>query len=125
MSSYFISPPEKTTWTFDADTLARALCTAWPTAHVERISDPSSFYQLRWKIESGLPAQIEGTLANDGQTVHLDGDLRSAVAVARWYRSVVPSQQALIFYDEGFSADVRLTAQVTEDQLAQPFLASM
>src|SRR5213078_997701 len=122
MSSYFISPPEATTWTFDADTLARSLCTAWPAAHVERISDPSGIHALRWTIESGLPARIEGTLAKDGQTVHLDGDLRAVVVVARWYRSVVPSQQALVFYDEGFSADVRLTAQVTEDQLAQPFL---
>lgn len=123
MSSYFISPPEPTTWTFDVDAFARDLGLAWPAAQVERLADPASLHQLRWTIASGLPAPIEGTLAKDGQTVHLDGDLRAAVAMARWVRSIVPLQQALIFYDEGFSADVALTAQVTDDQLVQPFLA--
>lgn len=122
MSSYFISPPEPTPWTIDAEAFARELCRAWPAAQLERLSDPAGLHQLRWTIASGLPAPIEGTLARDGQTVHLDGDVRAAAAVARWVRSLVPPQQALIFYDEGFSADVALTPEVTDDELVQPFL---
>lgn len=123
MSSYLISPPEPTAWKLDADAFARALAAAWPSAHVERVSDPASVFQLRWTIDAGSPGRVDGALAGDGQTVHLDGDVRGAAAVARWVRGVVPAEQPLIFYDEGFSADVALTAQTTEDQLVQPFLA--
>jgi hypothetical protein len=35
----------------------------------------------------------------------------------------VPARYGLAFYDEGYSADVELTAGTKESELAEPFLA--
>jgi hypothetical protein len=123
MGSYFISPPRQTSWTFDVEELTHALRGAWPKVEVERISDPKSVHCLRWTIEGEFPGPVEGTLAKNGNTIHLDGDLRGAVAVALWVRTIAPAHAELIFYDEGYTADVQVTSQSTEDDLASPFLA--
>jgi len=39
-------------------------------------------------------------------------------------RSIVPSTQALVFYDEGYSPMSPLTPDTTEEQLTRPFFVN-
>jgi len=67
---------------------------------------------------------VDGTLSRDGSSVALEADVQASAQFARWLRSIVPSTQALVFYDEGYSADVALTPDTTEEQLTRPFLVN-
>ena len=69
--------------------------------------------------------RLDGTLTNDANVVHLDGDVRACATFALWFRSQVPTEQDLLFYDEGYSADVPLLVETTKDELVAPFLDFM
>jgi len=64
---------------------------------------------LRWSSSTAHGVLIGG-LARDGHTVVLDGDIRDCAAMAVWLRRLVPPAQAMVFYDEGYSASGPLEA---------------
>lgn len=119
--SYFISPPEKTDWRIGTDVLAKGLLTQWPDAQVEIITNPQSLHAIAWTLQIG-EWRLDGTLTKDGNVVHLDGDVRACATFALWFRTKVPTEQDLLFYDEGYSADVPLQVETTKDDLVAPFL---
>src|SRR5262245_65184905 len=59
--------------------------------------------------------RLAGTLSRDGLAVSLEADVHASAPFARWLRSIVPSTQPLLFYDEGYTADIPLTAETTEE----------
>jgi hypothetical protein len=115
-----ISPPEETDWSTSPDELAAKILAEWPAAELERSQDPDDLRALTWWFERD-GRRLDGALANDGVTIHLDGDVRDAAAFARWFRKQVPAEQPLVFYDEGYSADVALTPDTDESELVTPF----
>ncbi len=119
MDKFFISPPEAPSsgWALKEGKLAEALRTRWPDAELEVVSRPESLYVLCWTVNiDGEP--IDGSLARNRLTVVLDGDVRAAAVFARWLRDIVPASQPLLFYDEGYSADIRITANTSPEDLA-------
>src|SRR5262249_41279673 len=60
---------------------------------------------------------VDGRLSRDGLFVALDADVHASARFARWLRSIVPSTQPLAFYDEGYTADVPLTAETPRSSL--------
>jgi hypothetical protein len=118
---YFVSPPAPTSWRLEPEQFRSAVVQQWPDARVREITDPSSTAALDVRLDlEGKP--VDGTLARDGQAIALEADVHASARFARWLRSIVPSTQALVFYDEGYSADVPLTPDTTEEQLTRPFL---
>ena len=119
--SYFVSPRNSTSWHISEKDFATALHSRWPSADIRAVSNPQSNHTVEWRIQLG-EKQLEGSLDRAGQAIHLDGDIFSSAQFALWFRSIVPSQQTLVFYDEGYSADVNLTNDTTVEQLTQPFM---
>lgn len=119
--SYFITPIDETDLKIPKDELVVALNTKWSTIQVTPISNPESNHLLEWKITLNARLLI-GTLDKTRQVIHLDGDVRDCAEFAKWYRTQVPETYALLFYDEGFSADVALSMTMTDQEIAEPFL---
>jgi hypothetical protein len=118
---YFVSPPGPTDWKLDADQFREAVVRRWPGAQVKDVGDSQRTAALDVRLDVD-GTQVDGTLSRDGLAVALDADVQSSARFARWLRSIVPDSQPLVFYDEGYSADVALTADTTEEDLTRPFL---
>lgn len=121
MANYYISPPEQTDLQIDPEQLTRGLRETWPDAEIVAISDAESNRLLEWKVgtEHG---EVEGSLERARQAVRVDGDLRDCARFALWLRQQVPERYTLIFYDEGFTADVELGPGQTPEQIAESFV---
>lgn len=118
----FISPPSETTWKTDPDELALRLVEFSAGITVRREKKHSSSHSLEWTW-STPEGPIEGSLSAGLDCVILDGDLRRCAEFAAWFRTTVPLDQALVLYDEGYSADVALEAGVSAEALVAPFVA--
>jgi len=59
-------------------------------------------------------------LRKNAQALALNGDPRDCAEVALWFRSLMPSHITLVFFDEGYSADVVVEASTTIDELVAP-----
>lgn len=121
MANYYISPSEQTDLQIDPAELTRGLRESWPDAAVLEVSDPESNRLLEWRVgmEHG---EVEGSLDRTRQAVRVDGDLRDCAQFALWLRQRVPEKYTLIFYDEGFTADIELRPQQTPEQIAESFV---
>ena len=122
MSSYFISPPGESDLKIDADQFVDYLRTQWAAVEVRTIESAESYQLLEWTapMEHGI---VVGSLDRTGQVVDLDGDVRDCARFAIAFRAWVPTEYKLIFYDEGYSADVELGTETSKAQLVEPFLA--
>jgi hypothetical protein len=118
---YFVSPPGPTDWKLDPNQFREAVVSRWPGAQIRDVGDAHRTAALDVRLDVD-GKQVDGTLSRDGLAIALDADVQSSARVARWLRSIVPDSQPLVFYDEGYSADVALTADTTEDELTRPFL---
>src|SRR5918996_17926 len=126
MSDFIISPPETTEWRLTPEELAQRIASRWPDAEVARRDAPAAHEALSFRLrEAGR--QIEGWLAESGQSVHLDAPSVEAVApFVLWLRTQVPPEQPLLMYDQGFNSQVALTGDeaLTESDLVERFESS-
>jgi len=109
VSDLLVSPSRDTDWRFDPDEFVGLLRERWPDAQVTTFDDPDFVAALDFRVELGDGRHVDGNLSRDGQLIGLDGDVREAAEVAAWVRSVVPPDQELIFWDQGYNFDVPLT----------------
>jgi hypothetical protein len=117
VSDLLVSPSRETDWRFDPDDFERLLRERWPDAEVKRFEDPGFLTALDFRVRLEDGRAVDGNLGRDGQIVGLDGDIPESAEVAAWVRSVVPSQQELIFWDQGYSFDVPLTEGIRPEQI--------
>ena len=109
--NYFVSPPTESNWRilpsdFIADLLAR-----WPDADV-RIQARSAYFSHEWKIR--MPGGIlKGEFYKDGRAVTFMGNFQDCVDFVLWFRSLVPPQQPLFFYDDGLHFKVGIRSDTT------------
>ena len=119
--SYFVSPSEETEWQLAPSELGERLSRYWPDAEIRTVDNAASNHSLEWTLTIN-GSRIDGSLDKAGQAVHLEGDIDACARLARWLREQVPPQQELVFYDEGFSADVALLPTTSEEELVAPFV---
>jgi hypothetical protein len=119
---HFVSPPEQTGWTLDPDHLAKAISAKWPEAEISIPRGSANAHALEWEWRAG-PGCLTGSLDKTGQVVALDGRIEDAAAFARWFGTLVPETQRLLFYDEGYSADMEITPDTRDEELVAPFFA--
>lgn len=122
MMKQFISPPEETEWRLDHEELARGIQARWPDAETCKVKNPASGHSLEWTLHPQARV-LAGSLDRTGQIVALEGHIEDCAAFALWLRTLVPTRQRLLFYDEGYSADVEIWMETNEDHLVAPFLA--
>lgn len=121
--SYFISPPEESpTWSIDLNGFVARIRDRWPEAQVQRIESPESYHAVESEVEMAH-GPMSLALSRDGQAVILEGDIEDCAELALWVRQMVPEEQPLLFYDEGFGADVSLTMRTSKEEIVRPFLA--
>jgi hypothetical protein len=61
--------------------------------------------------------QLDGWLMRDGQVVEPNGGLEESAVIAAWMRTIVPDDQELIFWDEGYHFDVQLVPGIPADDI--------
>ena len=123
LGKYFVSPPQRSGWSLRAADLRERLLRRYPGAEARAPDSDADAHQLHWTIPSASGTPLDGSLQASGQALHLDGDVDDAAEFAVWFRSLVPARQPLLFYDEGYSADVEITPDSRPEDLAAPFLA--
>ena len=117
MSDLLVSPSSETEWRFGSDEFMRMLHDRWPDAEITKFDDPEFLAALDFRVTLDDGRQLDGNLSRDGQAVGLDGDIPEAAELAAWVRSVVPPEQELIFYDQGYHFDVALTPEITPQEI--------
>ena len=118
--TFFISPAEATSWRMESAQLAADLQAWQPTADVRAVDNPASNQSLEWTLSIN-GRRVDGALDRTGQAIYVDGAVEDCAAFAVWLRTLVPSQQALVFYDEGYAADVALETDTSVAQLVAPY----
>ncbi len=118
--TYLISPTEETDLSIDAAQLITNLKRQWPKVEIRPIKNPERAYSLEWLIpmEKG---NLEGLLERTGQAVSLDGHILDCAKFALWFRSQVERRYKLVFYDQGYSAELELREDTTPEQIVKPF----
>jgi hypothetical protein len=118
VSDFLVTPPAETEWRFDPHEFASRLAERWPDAEIADVSHLDIGSQVRFKMAPYEGAySVLGHLADGGQRIGLEGGLEESAAVAEWARGVVPLEQELIFWDQGYSFDVPLTEGITRDEI--------
>ena len=117
---YLVTPPAATPWGFEPQELAAALRERWPEAEVREVPQDDPTYAIDFTVDEG--GRVDGALGRDGQTLGLTGDLEPAMAVAAWFRSQVPDEQSLLFYDPAFNGQVPLTPGMDPASAARDYL---
>ncbi len=117
----FISPPAETTWKVDPEQLGPRLKEFSPCVEIRAQEECSTAHRIEWTwpTPDGL---VEGSLDVECTGVVVDGDVRHCAEFAVWFRTLVPKEQELLFYDEGYSADLLIFPESTAADLAAPFL---
>lgn len=120
--TYLISPPEETNLSINSEQFITNLKQRWQTVKIRKINNPDRAYSLEWIIpmEQG---NLEGLLERTGQCVSLEGHILDCAKFALWFRSQIDSQYKLVFYDEGYSADIELYKDTTQAEIVQPFIS--
>lgn len=117
--SYFVSPPDETSWEFDVDEFRERL-SEWQGLKFRDSADPAGFNVLEWSLPLRF-GEVYGALDDTGQVIHLDGFLGDCALFALWLRDLVPHDVELLFYDEAYSADVALMTFTREADLVRAF----
>ncbi len=106
---YLITPPSTTNWKINQTDFIESLKQHWSKIEINLINNAEDFYSLEWIIKFPNKNQrLDGALHQDKQGISLDGDLKTCANFAIWFRSLVPENQALLFYDQGYNFDIQL-----------------
>jgi hypothetical protein len=106
-----------TDWRIDIEEFEQRLRAASPHAQIWRSADPGSLAVLRFNVAFTDEHQLDGWLMQDGQVVELNGGLEESAVIAAWMRTIVPGDQELNFWDEGYHFDVPLVPGMNHHQI--------
>jgi len=109
--NYFISPPTESNWRLAPSEFIADLLSRWPQALVQGLTN-SPYFSHEWEIQtpSGI---LEGEFYKDGTAVAFMGDFQDCTNFVLWFRSLVPPEQPLVFYDDGLHFKVDITRETT------------
>ncbi|HAG81077.1 MAG TPA: hypothetical protein DCL61_07860 [Cyanobacteria bacterium UBA12227] len=118
---YLISPKEKNDLSIDLLLISEKLKSEWSKVDIQTIINPNRKYSLQWQIpiENRI---LEGMVAKDRMSIALEGDIRDCAKFALWLRSQIDPKYQLFFYDQGYSADVELRKETTEEEIVKQFV---
>ena len=86
-------------------------------AQIWRSESRDSLAVLRFNVAFTDEHQLDGWLMRDGQVVEMNGGLEESAVIAAWMRTIVPDDQELIFWDEGYHFEVPLVPGMNHHQI--------
>ena len=120
---YLITPPELTNWKINQTEFIEYLTQTWSDIDIHHISNEEDYYVIEVVIKlSNTNQKLEIALHRDLQGISLDGLIENCAKFAIWFRSLVPLNQALIFYDQGYNYQIELSNNTTEEDILQTFV---
>ncbi|BAZ17761.1 hypothetical protein NIES4071_96410 [Calothrix sp. NIES-4071] len=123
---YLITPIEETDWRINELDLINHLSEKWSNVQIKEITNLDDFYCFEGLINlSGNDKTLEFALHRDRQGVSLDGYLENCALFAVWLRSLVPQDQKLAFYDQGYNAHIELNQNTTELEIINSFISTV
>ena len=118
--NYFISPPEATDLKIDYKKFSSQISKQWSLNEINTIDNPQRYHSLEWEIliEDRL---LIGSLDRTGQVIVLDGEISDVAKFAIWTRKQISNKYKLIFYDEGYAANIELRQDTSEAEIVNAF----
>ncbi len=109
---------EKTDWKKAPEELVSSLLQQWPDAHF--VVDSSQPFSHEWSISiSGR--SLEGAIHKDGTAIALDGELQDCALFAIWFRTQVPKEIKMLFYDQDYSVVLPLEESTSVSDIVEGF----
>jgi hypothetical protein len=122
MPDYLVTAPFTTDWHEDPAGFAAALEQRWPGAKIKEDA-PDSPIALDFTFEEDGELVL-GSLFRDGRGLSLSAGISVAAKIAAWWRERVPDDVPLVFYDEGYNADVPVPPGADPAEVAEAYLAA-
>jgi len=122
MTHYLISVVgDGIVWRIEPKDFAAALQRRWPEVAIISEKPDEVWFEMQPARGHGyVYAHLQG---EDTVVVEMVDDMRDIVAIAIWFRSIVPPELPLLLFDEGYTRDLTVTSSMTEEELAAAFLA--
>ncbi|GAA6619688.1 hypothetical protein [Scytonema sp. NUACC26] len=121
---YLITPPAETDWQINQSDFADCLMKKWSHIQLKQITNSDDYYCLEGSISVAGDGLLEVALHRDRQGVSLDGYLEDCAFFAVWLRSLVPQNQELVFYDQGYNVHIELKQNTTESEIINSFIGT-
>lgn len=122
---YLITPPSETDWQFNQSDFIECLVNKWSNIQIKLCTNPSDNYCFEGLIKVAANSQtLEIALHRDMQGMSLDGCLEDCAFFAVWLRPLVPENQKLVFYDQGYNAHIELKDNTTESEVINSFVST-
>lgn len=112
---FFISPPEKGNWIMPAAEFVSHLLRRWPSARVRAAYN--SDLSPEWEMEMPGGVFMGNFYPPLSGVAFSGGTFEDLATFAAWFRSLVPSEQTLLFYQEGFNWDMELKPNTTAQEI--------
>lgn len=122
---YLITPPKQTNWHINESNLMNHLFKKWLNIQIKEMTNPDDFYLFKGLIKLSSDKTLEFALHRDRQGVSLDGYIEDCAFFAVWLRSIVPQNQKLVFYDQGYNAHIELNQSTTELDIINSFIGTV
>lgn len=111
-----ISVKDETDWHMTDEQLSQLLRTRWPDVELRPPDRRRPERWFNWTIHLD-GRDLDGRLEPEGQAVALDAYLEDCAVFAAWFRSLVPPDVALLFFDQGYNFHVDLEEPVDPEVL--------
>ncbi len=110
---YFVSSPEEAKQLqIDPQKLIDDLFNTYSNMEAREINNLESSNSYTW-ITGTDDQRLYGSLQRDRGAIVLEGDFMDCAEFAIWFRSRVPADQKLLFYDDSFSSNIELTKETS------------
>jgi hypothetical protein len=115
VSGFLVSPSVETDWRLDPDEFETRLRADWPEADVSPVETPESIAAVQFVVP--LEERLDGRFWRNGQVLELQGRPEESAELAAWFRRIVPAEQELLFYDQGYEVHLPLTEETTASDI--------
>ncbi|MFF7257335.1 hypothetical protein [Streptomyces microflavus] len=102
-------------WYVDRGALTEVICARWTEVGIDS-SARSAVRSLIWELDTAN-GPGEAYLHEDGTCLHMDVWEEDAIWLAIAFRGLTPTHLDLVFCDEGYTFDVRVSAGTAEVEL--------
>jgi hypothetical protein len=97
----------------------------WLNIQIKEMTNPDDFYLFEGLIKLSSDKTLEFALHRDRQGISLDCFIEDCAFFAVWLRSIVPQNQKLVFYDQGYNAHIELKESTTELDIINSFISTV
>jgi len=114
--NFLISDFEENTVHIEVIDFLIKLQSQWTQVKMEYVSGQNNGFRVRWELEINGNSLLGGVHQNL-QGVSIEGQFEAIANFAVWFRHLIPFNQKLFLYDEGFNNHAELFENTTTSEL--------